>query len=122
MLKSAIWGGVIYGGFTFFIGLCDLFGAKGFAMLNSWYMDPPTNELIFLLGYRDKQLPPLLAVMNGSILATIVNTLIGAVIFSLLSSIWILVLKGLFTKYFKFLGVFISILALSFAQVSPVRI
>jgi hypothetical protein len=98
ILRAAIFGACLYGGFSLLVGFCNIYGPQGLAMLVGAVISHPTDDLIRFLGYNTRQLPPYLHIMNGSLIGATVNAIIGAAMLSLLTSFWMLFKWIFFTK------------------------
>jgi hypothetical protein len=89
VLKAALWGGLLYGGFTLSIGFCDACGDRGIAeaivILCNPFITRVPNAAMHVLGYDLKPMPTMLAWLNGFMFAAIINLMIGAAISSVLA-------------------------------------
>ena len=89
ILKAALWGGIIFGGFTLAMGLCDTYGPKGIpqgiGIILGPFITGAPDAVLHALGYDLKPMPTVLAWLNGSLFAAAINFLVGAAVLALLA-------------------------------------
>ena len=83
VVRVALWGGIVFGGLTLALILCNAYGPKGVAEGVYNRVGPIINYVpnvaIHHLGY-DLNPTPTVAVLHGSVFAATVNFMVGAAI------------------------------------------
>jgi len=83
VVRVALWGGIVFGGLTLALILCDAYGPKGMAEGVYNRVGPVVNFVpnaaMHHLGY-DLNPTPTVAVLHGSVFAATINFVVGAAI------------------------------------------
>jgi hypothetical protein len=89
VLKAALWGGFVFGGFSLLLGLCDAYGPKGLGESIYIVVGPiigyAPQAVMHVLGNDLKSMPAVLAWLNGSLFGAMINFVAGAAISSVLA-------------------------------------